>query len=306
MKEQPLFSIIIPHYNIPELLMRCLGSIPIDPDFQVIVVDDCSPNADTYLATYPELSRPYLEYYTTEQGGSAGRARNVALKHAHGKWLICLDADDLLTPEAEMLLRREADNPADILFFGYRSVLSDDLNKPAKRNLYQKHFDQYAKTHDDRPLRYQFEAMWGKVFRRSMVEEHQIRCDETRYSNDVTFSLLCGIYAKQTAVFTEPLFLITSREGSLASAQVHQHKGSIAERETRLLVALRAQKLIDDHHINFDAKKYEYNSYLFWTEHPSAFWHFYLRQFPHFPGTLLRIARYYLRSKHGEWSERHK
>ena len=36
----PQFSIIIPHYNIPDLLMRCLESIPVSEDIQVIVVDD--------------------------------------------------------------------------------------------------------------------------------------------------------------------------------------------------------------------------------------------------------------------------
>lgn len=300
----PLFTIIIPHYNIPELLMRCLGSIPVHPDFQVIVVDDCSPDAETYMTRYPELSRPYLEYYTTTQGGSAGRARNVALSHAKGRWLVCLDADDLFTAEAETLLRREADNPADLLFFGYRSVLSEDLSAPAKRNLYQKLFAQFDKDHDDRPLRYQFEAMWGKVFRRAMVEEHQIRCDETRYSNDVTFSLLCGIYAKQTAVFAEPLFLVTSRDGSLASAQVNRHKGSVNEHETRLTVALRAQQLVDKHQLNFDTKKYNYIACRFWNDHPAAFWRYFLRNLPRYPRSLFRIAQYYLQIKHGEWVER--
>lgn len=51
-----LFSIIIPHYNIPDLLMRCLKSIPVSEDIQVIVVDDNSADADTYLDRYPELS----------------------------------------------------------------------------------------------------------------------------------------------------------------------------------------------------------------------------------------------------------
>lgn len=306
MKEQPLFSIIIPHYNIPDLLMRCLSSVPVHPDFQVIVVDDCSPDAESYRERYPQLSRPYLEYYSTPKGGSAGRARNIALEHAQGRWLICLDADDLFTPEAEALLRREADNPADILFFGYRSVLSGDLNTPAKRNLYQKLFDQYAKDHDDRPLRYQFEAMWGKVFRRSMVEEHQIRCDETRYSNDVMFSLLCGIHAKQVAVFTEPLFLVTSREGSLASAQVNRHKGSVAEHETRLDVALRAQQLVEKHQLHYDTMKYNYVSYRFWNDHHGAFWRYFLRQFFRYPQSLLRVAQYYLKVKHGEWVQRNK
>ena len=40
----PTFSIIIPHYDIPDLLMRCLKSIPVSEDIQVIVVDDNSPD----------------------------------------------------------------------------------------------------------------------------------------------------------------------------------------------------------------------------------------------------------------------
>ena len=43
----PVFSVIIPHYGIPELLRRCLASIPDRADLEVIVVDDCSPDAET-------------------------------------------------------------------------------------------------------------------------------------------------------------------------------------------------------------------------------------------------------------------
>ena len=53
--DKPLFSIIIPHFDIPDLLMRCLKSIPVSEDIQVIVVDDNSPDADTYLERYPEF-----------------------------------------------------------------------------------------------------------------------------------------------------------------------------------------------------------------------------------------------------------
>ena len=35
----PTFSIIIPHKEIPDLLMRCLRSIPVSDVIQVIVVD---------------------------------------------------------------------------------------------------------------------------------------------------------------------------------------------------------------------------------------------------------------------------
>ena len=50
---QPSFSSIIPHYHIPDLLMRCVDSIPVRDDIQVIAVDDCSPEVDTYLLKYP-------------------------------------------------------------------------------------------------------------------------------------------------------------------------------------------------------------------------------------------------------------
>ena len=51
--------------------MRCLKSIPVSEDIQVIVVDDNSPDADTYLEKYPELSRPYLECIRTTKGGGS-------------------------------------------------------------------------------------------------------------------------------------------------------------------------------------------------------------------------------------------
>lgn len=80
--------------------MRCLKSIPVSEDIQVVVVDDNSPDADSYLERYPELSRPYLEFIRTTKGGGAGYARNVGLDHAKGNgccspivmislWIIC-------------------------------------------------------------------------------------------------------------------------------------------------------------------------------------------------------------------------
>ena len=94
-----LFSIRIPHYDIPDLLMRCLKSIPVSKEIQVIVVDDNSPHADTYLERYPELSRPYLEFIRTTKGGGAGYARNVGLDHAKGQWLLFADADDFFVED---------------------------------------------------------------------------------------------------------------------------------------------------------------------------------------------------------------
>ena len=108
----PTFSIIIPHKGIPDLLMRCLRSIPVSADIQVIVVDDNSPDADTYLERYPELSRPNLEFIRTTKGGGAGYARNIGLDHAKGEWLLFADADDFYVEDMYDIISSNADSEA--------------------------------------------------------------------------------------------------------------------------------------------------------------------------------------------------
>ena len=239
------YSIIIPHYNIPDLLMRCLKSIPIREDVQVIVIDDCSPDADRYLKDYPELSRPFLEYYSTLQGGSAGRARNVGLDHAKGKWLIFLDADDLLTNDAEQILDETINRPEDIVFYNTKCVLSEDLNKMSERNFYNHYFAEFVSNHDETPFRYRFHSLWGKVINRDMVLSNHLRFDETRYSNDVYFSCVSGHYAKSIAVIDRPFFIVTERQGSLASSQFSEKGISLEECQVRFDVALKIKLLLD-------------------------------------------------------------
>ena len=113
----PLFSVIIPHREIPDLLMRCLKSIPISEDIQVIVVDDNSPDANTYLERYSELSRQHLEFIRTTKGGGAGYARNIGLDHAKGKWLLFADADDFFVEDMYDIISSNADSEADVIYY---------------------------------------------------------------------------------------------------------------------------------------------------------------------------------------------
>lgn len=238
------YSIIIPHYNIPDLLMRCLKSIPVREDIQVIVVDDCSPDANRYLKDYPELSRPYLEYYSTPKGGSAGRARNVGLDHAKGKWLIFIDSDDLFVKDIKTVLDTIVNFQEDILFYNTISRKSNDLSQRANRNSYTvNYFIQYLSDHKETTFRYAFPSLWGKIIKRELVQTHNIRFDETRYSNDVIFSLLTGHFAKQIFITTKPLYIVTEREGSLASSLYGKNKMSLDECLIRFDVALNAKVL---------------------------------------------------------------
>ena len=211
----PTFSIIIPHKDIPDLLMRCLRSIPVSEDIQVIVVDDNSADADTYLDKYPELSRPYLEFVRTTKGGGAGYARNVGLDRAKGKWLLFADADDFYVDDMYDIITTYAESDADVIYFQKQAVYSDDINRKSPRSGYiDKIMDIYLKTGDELPVRTRYNVPWGKMIKKSLVENHHIRFEEIKYSNDILFSVHVGCLAKKIEAIDTVLYVVTSHEGS--------------------------------------------------------------------------------------------
>ena len=125
--------------------MRCLESIPVREDVQVIVVDDCSPDASSYLQKYPALSRPFLDFYRTEKGGSAGRARNVGLRHARGRWCLFADADDYYEDGFLDVIGQALDDELDILYFNVSGIGERAQLHPRIFDLY--HSNQDAAEH---------------------------------------------------------------------------------------------------------------------------------------------------------------
>lgn len=241
------YSFIIPHYDIPHLLVRCLSSIPVHPDVQIIVVDDCSPcGIEAVQSAIDGLNRQDIELYSTEQGGSAGRARNVGLQHACGKWLLFADADDFFEDGLSSLLDRFLDRDEELIFFRTRCVMSDDIAQPASRSEWLNAlWTDFDRTQDLQLLAGRCPVVWGRMVRRELVERHDIRFDETHYSNDYWFAANVAVYARSLAVEKENLYVVTARADSLAS-KMNQKAGEIEERAE---VCFRVEQLLMLHGI---------------------------------------------------------
>ena len=215
----PLFSIIIPHKEIPDLLMRCLKSIPVSEDIQVIVVDDNSADADTYLDKYPELSRPYLEFIKTTKGGGAGYARNVGLERAKGKWILFADADDFFVDDMYDIICSYVDSDADVIYFKNKSVLSGNTSIEAKRCPWiNKNIDKYLADGDERLIRAEIYVPWGKMIKLNLVDKYHIRFEEIMCYEDHYCSLLIGCKASVIKVVDKVLYVITYRPNSLSNS----------------------------------------------------------------------------------------
>lgn len=97
----PLFSIIVPVYNVAPYLRECLDSVLAQTcgDWECICVDDgSSDESGSILDGYAENDSRFRIFHQRNAGVSA--ARNHALAFVKGEWILFLDGDDLLHPGA--------------------------------------------------------------------------------------------------------------------------------------------------------------------------------------------------------------
>ena len=247
------YTFIIPHYNTPELLGRCLRSIPERDDIQIIVIDDNSNNNDTFLSLIPELKRRELEFCITKDGLGAGHARNIGLQKAKGKWLIFSDADDFFSENINTILDECCDAQEDVIFFNTCSCYSDDIEKRFNNRSYDFLFENYEKTGDRRWFSICYPQPWGKIIRRKLVVDNNITFQETMANNDLLFAVKTGTLAKTIKVVNSLMYWYTYRVGSLS---INKHMEPLKKHLDRIKAYSSCQQFLDSKNITVNFPMY--------------------------------------------------
>lgn len=99
MTDAPTATIVVPTFNRPAMLRRCLDAIArLEATilFEVVVVDDGGPESlDTLVAAYAD--RLHLRLIRQPRGGPAA-ARNAGVAAARGRYLVFIDDDCTAAP----------------------------------------------------------------------------------------------------------------------------------------------------------------------------------------------------------------
>lgn len=206
------FSIIIPHYNSYETLLKLLSTIPQSEYIEILVIDDNS-NYEV-REKLEKISRIKL-FFNNTGIQSAGVCRNIGIEKSKGEWLIFADADDYFENEFITVIEskvKNIDKDIDIVFFIPNSI-NIYTNKPSKRgNRQRKLVYDYLlnknKYNEDR-LRYYYQTPWSKLHRRSSIINNNIMFDETIVSNDVMFAFYSGKMARKIMAVNEKIYCIT-------------------------------------------------------------------------------------------------
>jgi CDP-glycerol glycerophosphotransferase (TagB/SpsB family)/glycosyltransferase involved in cell wall biosynthesis len=170
----PRFSVIVPAYQVQAYLHECMASVLEQSftDLELIAVDDCSPDAcgtiiDEFAARDPRVRPVHLK-----ENVGPGRARNAGMRHATGDYLVFLDGDDCLTPDALRAIAdrvKETGDP-DVLVYGYaRTFWTGETVRDAEAGQLTEQGPAPFRL-DDRPGLLKLPmVVWNKAYRREFV-----------------------------------------------------------------------------------------------------------------------------------------
>lgn len=104
-RKQPIFSVVIPVYNVEAYLAETIDSvigqtIGFKDNIEVILVNDGSPdNSGEICEKYRDMYPDNIRYVIKENGGVSS-ARNLGFEYATGEYVNFLDSDDVWAPDA--------------------------------------------------------------------------------------------------------------------------------------------------------------------------------------------------------------
>ena len=186
-------SIIVPVYNVEKYIEKCLESIVSQTcrDIEVIIVDDGSPDQSSAIYEKYAAKDPRIKVIRQKNAGVSA-ARNTGIENAGGRFLMFVDSDDWLEPDAcEVLLREQQEYGADLVVTDAYTVID---GKKKQNRVFDGAFVssdpgfimQYEMScigygFNPRPaVKWNISGLgspWNKLFTKRIIDENKLRFD---------------------------------------------------------------------------------------------------------------------------------
>ena len=209
-----MINVIIPAYNCRTTLDRTLSSLiaQTDPNFEVIVVDDCSTE-DIKSIVDDYTNKLNIIYIRNEQNLGCGMSRQVGIDNATQKFITFLDSDDMFMPYAIETFNSiiEANPDTEYLHsYFYEQIVID--NNPAIY-LWK---DNYTACH-------------GKLYNVELIKKYGIRNSPlVKWADDSFFNSMCSELMNMS-IINVPTVLWTNNKNSIMRRQDVERDASVKE-----------------------------------------------------------------------------
>ncbi|MGE8651819.1 glycosyltransferase family 2 protein [Bifidobacterium adolescentis] len=126
-----MFSIVLPVYNAEKWIHFTLTSIQAQrySNYEVIIVDDGSTDCSKDICQeFVSVDSRFRYFWEPNSGVSA--ARNLGLTKVTGDYLMFMDSDDYLSPDAlDCLQKKVVETDCDLYFFGWNEIIDNRIVK---------------------------------------------------------------------------------------------------------------------------------------------------------------------------------
>lgn len=217
----PFVSLVIPVYNAEKYLRRCLTSAMEQTfkDMEIIVVNDGS--TDSSLEICREFEQKDSRFRIIDKPNTGvSDSRNQAIQIAQGDYLQFMDSDDWLTPDAtESFVYAARKYNCDLVIADFyrvdKAVFTEKQHIRERGLLTRKQFATYMMQD---PADFYYGVLWNKLYRRSIIQKHQLEMDaHIRWCEDFLFNLSFIRYAETFTAIQTPIYYYMKRKGSLVS-----------------------------------------------------------------------------------------
>jgi FkbM family methyltransferase len=212
-------SVIVPIYNIEQFLPVCVDSLISQTlkDIEIILVNDGSTDGSL------KLINQYIDKYDNivlvdKANGGCASARNAGMQVARGMYIGFVDSDDWVSSEMfEELLQLAESNDADIAQGGLLKYYElDNITKPEQEEWVVELLKESQNSiYGAERLLHLQPTIWRRIYRRSFLETHQIKFNESlKLFDDLPFQYMTFCLADTIVANNKPYYYYRlQREG---------------------------------------------------------------------------------------------
>lgn len=214
------FSIILPVYNAEKYLKECIESV-IKQSYQsweLIIIDDGS--TDESINIYNSYTYDNRIKIFCQRNAGVSSARNIGLDASQGKYILFLDADDLLESNALDLIYNDInENIVDLLCYDY-VMKSDCTYIPIKKS--NMHGNYIGNKEINKIITFSvkqsqwhkkewygnFRPVWSKCFNRDLIVKNNLKFkEELKYGEDMVFVLSCLVNSRHVRIINHCFYI---------------------------------------------------------------------------------------------------
>lgn len=193
-----MINLIIPMYNSEETIARALGSVVAQTRKNKVlttIVDDCSTDNSAKIVKKFKDIIP-IKYIKNEVNHKKpGLVRQVGIDASVCPYVMFMDSDDMLTPNAVEVLSR--------------AVLQKDYDYVNSAFYQDNRADEYNIIKSN-----QITWLHGNIYKRQFLVDNNIRFDD-KYNEDGSFNMKCYWLAKNKGRINQPLYFWMDNKESI-------------------------------------------------------------------------------------------